>query len=228
MKTGLVVTLIAVAAAAAGFAAYRAMVMAPAGGTPAATASSKPVPAASATAVATPDAPARVVPESVPEVSLADLAGKQHPLREFRGRPTIYNFWATWCLPCRREIPLLNQLSREFARQKLQIVGIAVDFKDDVAKFLQTTKLDYSLLVGEEDGLEAAEKFGMEMALPFTIFSDSQQRIVAVKVGELHRDDADAIINALLAVDAGTLPLVEARTQISSRLRELAQTRTSK
>jgi thiol-disulfide isomerase/thioredoxin len=227
MRTGLAVALIAVAAGTAGFAAYRGLV-APAGDTPAVTVSSAPVRAASAPEPATPEAPARVIPETVPEVSLADLAGKQHPLREYRGRPTIYNFWATWCLPCRREIPLLNQLSREFAGQKLQIVGIAVDFKDEVASFVKTTRLDYSLLVGEEDGLEAAEKFGMEMALPFTIFSDSQQRIVAVKVGELHRDDADAIIGALLAVDAGTLPLIEARKQISTRLRDLAQARTSK
>ena len=217
MKTGMALLCVALAAAATGFVAYRHWWAAPA------------LAPAAVTASPTADAsPKRIIPETVPEVALADLAGKLHSLREYRGRPTIYNFWATWCAPCRREIPLLNTLQREFAGQRLQVVGIAVDFKDDVAKYAQATRFDYPLLVGEQEGLDAAEKFGMEMALPFSIFVDSRQRIVAAKLGELHRDDADAIINTLLAVDRGRMPISDARTRISAKLHELAQARVVK
>jgi thiol-disulfide isomerase/thioredoxin len=232
MKTGLALVCVALGAAAAGFIVYRHWAMppiAPATLNPSATATPAAMPAPAPGATATVDtAPKRVIPETVPEISLADLAGKSHSLREFRGRPTIYNFWATWCAPCRREIPLLNKLQREFAGQRLQIVGIAVDFNDDVAKYAQATPVDYPLLVGEQGGLEAAEKFGMEMALPFSIFVDSRQRIVAAKLGELHRDDADVIITALLAVDRNQLALAEAKARISTKLRELAQARAGK
>ena len=78
----------------------------------------------------------------------------------------MVNFWATWCAPCRREIPLLNKIRVERKAQNAEIVGIAVDFRDDVLKFVQKTPLEYPLLIGEEDGLAAAEAFGMGMAFP--------------------------------------------------------------
>jgi thiol-disulfide isomerase/thioredoxin len=224
MKTGAALLGVTLAAAAAGYVAYRHWAVpsiAPATAPAAVTTAPPTPPAADA-------APQRAIPITVPEVSFTDLAGKRHSLREYRGRPTIYNFWATWCAPCRREIPLFNTLYREFADRRLQIVGVAVDFKDDVAKYAQATHFEYPLLVGEQEGLEAAEKFGMEMALPFSIFVDSRQQIVAAKLGELHRDEADAILGALLAVDRGQLPIDQARTQISTKLRALAQARTAK
>jgi thiol-disulfide isomerase/thioredoxin len=246
MKTGIALLCVALGAAAAGFVAYRRLNAPAVIGTTATAvaplASAAPRPADSAppavAALSSGTAPAakaasemppqRVVPEVVPAVSLADLGGQRHSLREYRGRPTIFNFWATWCAPCRREIPLLNRLYRDYAPRQLQIVGIAVDFRDAVTRYTATTRFDYPLLVGEDDGLEAAQKFGMDMALPFSIFVDSRQRIVAAKLGELHRDDADVIIKAVLAVDAGKLALPDARQQISSRLRELAQARAAK
>lgn len=223
MSRGAIAAVIAALAAAAGFMLYRGLAPATAPAASAAVsgpASPAPEPAAAAAAK-----PARVVPDTVPDVSLADLSRKLHSLHEYRGRPTVFNFWATWCAPCRREIPLLNQLQEEHWARRLQIVGIAVDFREDVAKFATTTRFAYPLLVGEQDGLDAAAKFGLEMALPFSIFVDSQERIVAVKVGELHRDDADAILAALWAVDAGQLALAEAKATIGARLRELAAAR---
>jgi peroxiredoxin len=220
MRTGLALACVALAAGATGFAVYRFRLLTgapPAAGPVAAT----PAPGS----VSADSAPKRVIPDTVPDVSLADLDDKLHSLRDYRGRPTIYNFWATWCAPCRREIPLLNRLHTEFAGRHLQIVGIAVDFKDDVAKYAHDTHFSYPLLVGEEAGLAAAEKFGMEMALPFSIFVDSRQRIVAAKIGELHREDADAIITALYAVDSGQLPIQQAKAQVGARLRELALAR---
>lgn len=179
------------------------------------------VPAAPAvTQTPAPPAAASAIPEEVPDLSLPDLAGVSHALRQNGGRPRLYNFWASWCEPCRREIPLLNALQASYGKSdRLEIIGIAVDFRDAVHKFLATTRLHYALLVGEEEGLEAAQRFGMELALPFTVFADEQNRIIAVKVGELHRDEADVILAQLRALRTGTTTLAAARILIAEALK---------
>ena len=91
-----------------------------------------------------------------------------------------------------------------------------MDFREDVLKFADERKLDYPLLIGEEDGLAAVTAVGMTAAFPFTLFADSQQRIIALKVGELHHDEATLILDRVAAVDAGTLDLPTARAQISA------------
>jgi thiol-disulfide isomerase/thioredoxin len=165
------------------------------------------------------------VPESLPQFALADREGKKRTLKEWSGRPLMVNYWATWCGPCRREIPLLNQLRAQRASQRLEIIGIAVDFRDDVLAYAKETTISYPLLIGEEDGLEAVKAVGMQPAFPFTIFADSKQRIVALKVGELHQDEADLILDRVVAIDAGKLELATAREQITEGLKEIATRR---
>jgi thiol-disulfide isomerase/thioredoxin len=167
-------------------------------------------------------APSRPIPDRVPELTLPDLAGRQKSLRDFRGHPLIINFWATWCAPCRREMPLLQQLRRSHRGDGLQVVGIAVDFKAAVADYVRRQPVDYPLLIGEDSGLAAAEQFGMQTVLPFSVFADAAGRILAVKVGELHADEADYILGAMQALAAGRLSLPDAQAGIAQRLRELA------
>jgi thiol-disulfide isomerase/thioredoxin len=164
----------------------------------------------------------RPIPDSVPDLKLPDLAGEEKSLREFLGRPLIINFWATWCAPCRSEIPLLLQLRQVYRGEGLRIVGIAVDFRAAVADYVSRRAIDYPLLIGEDQGLAAAEQFGMHTVLPFSVFADAQGRIIAVKIGELHRDEADYILGAMRALAAGHLSLPEAHAGIAQRLRELA------
>jgi len=173
---------------------------------------------------ANPELPGKIPPD-VPDLKLADLAGKLHALRDGSGRPHLYNFWATWCEPCRREIPLLNALQRRYRGDQLQVVGIAIDFRDAVKQFLRATPVDYALLVGEDEGYEAAQKFGMGMALPFSVFSDAQDRIVAVKVGELHREEADSILGEIRELKGGKITLQQARTAIDAALRQYSVAR---
>ena len=194
----------ALAGAAVGFLAYRHHVA--------------PV-AARASSVAPVATPAPTIPTDVPDLQLKDLAGRPHSLRG-EGGPQLFNFWATWCEPCRREIPLLNTLQDAYRADGLHVVGIAVDFRDSVQTFLKTTKLHYTLLVGEEDGLEAAQKFGMELLLPFSVFADEHNRIVAVKVGELHRDEADVIMANMRQLKAGQETLAEAQGAIAESLKK--------
>jgi thiol-disulfide isomerase/thioredoxin len=158
---------------------------------------------------------------AAPALALNDLGGAPRTLGDYRGRILLVNFWATWCEPCRREIPLLNTLQGEHRSEGLAVVGIAVDTRRSVVDFLKATPLHYTVLVGEEDGAEAAEKFGMELGLPFTVFADSRNRIVAIKLGELHRDEADAILAQMRNLEAGKITLESARSAISEALRTL-------
>ncbi len=170
-------------------------------------------------------AAAPAIPDTLPDVRLSDLDGRSRSLKEFGRRPLIVNFWATWCEPCRREMPLLLALREEHAAERLEILGVAIDFRDSVTEFLKKTPLAYPQLVGEEDGMEAARAFGVPAALPFSVFVDEQDRIVAVKVGELHREEASAILEAMRQLRAGKVSLADTRTRISERLKTLATQR---
>jgi thiol-disulfide isomerase/thioredoxin len=181
---------------------------------------------ATAAPAATPQPPVPKIPDTLPQFSLADRDGHPRRLGEWRGQPLMVNFWATWCGPCRREIPLLNKLRVSHRAMKLEIVGIAVDFRDDVLKYAKQNPISYPVLIGEEDGLAAVQAMGVaEPAFPFTVFADSHQRILALKLGELHQDEADFILERLAKVDAGSLPVAKARQQITEGLKEIATRR---
>jgi thiol-disulfide isomerase/thioredoxin len=170
-------------------------------------------------------APARKpIPELLPDITLPDLDGRSRSLAEWRGRPLAINFWATWCEPCRREIPLLETLRRP-APNGLEVVGIAVDMRPAVLKFVRDMHMDYPVLVGEEAASNALDAFGMQAVLPFTVFADGKGRIVTLKLGELHADDLRLIISRLDEVNAGRLEPSAARQQISTGLADLAAQR---
>jgi thiol-disulfide isomerase/thioredoxin len=159
------------------------------------------------------------VPERVPELRLPASDGRTHSLTEWKGRPLVVNFWATWCEPCRREIPLLQALRHEQSANGLEIVGIAVDSRESVEKYATAHKIDYPLLVGEREGLQAAAAFGMETVLPFSVFADREGRVVTLKIGELHRDEAELILARIQDLQAGKLSLAAAQAQITAGVR---------
>jgi thiol-disulfide isomerase/thioredoxin len=173
-----------------------------------------------------PAAPTQTTRTSMPltlpvTVALPDSSGTLHPLAEYLGHPLMLNFWATWCEPCRREIPLLQALHQERGN-RVQIIGVAVDFQKDVLPYARARGITYPLLMGEKDGLAAVNALGMQTQFPFTVFADSRGDIVAVKVGELHADEARMILAKVSAVDAGKLSLGAARIGVSAELRNLA------
>jgi peroxiredoxin len=176
--------------------------------------------------IATTDTPkAKAIPDTLPDITLADRNGNPTKLTSFGGRPLMVNFWATWCAPCRREIPLLNKIRAQRKAQNAEIVGVAVDFKEDVLKFVAKTSLSYPLLIGEEDGLAAAEAFGMGMAFPFSVFVDSKNRILTVKIGELHEDEANFAFDRLKDIDDGILTREAAQAAVAVAFREMATQR---
>ena len=222
----LAVTVVLLASGAVGFIAYR-LLLKPPSVHPAATIPATPPARSPDTGVPAegPPAPSPKFPVELPEIRLPGIDGAVHRLADWRGRPLVINFWATWCEPCRREIPLLRALRREHTADRLEIVGIAVDYPDDVRKYARAQGIDYPLLIGEQGGLEAASAFGMEPVLPFSVFADRQGRVVALRVGELHQDEAELILDRVRDVDAGKLTLPVAREQISEGVRALRTAR---
>ena len=186
-----------------------------------------PVPGMPATTGAGKKTP-RVIPEFLPDFTLATLEGPPRALSSYQHPSLIVNFWATWCAPCRREIPLLRRLRAERGARGVEVLGIAVDFREDVEKYVAKIGLDYPLMIGEEDGLAAADAFGIDPAFPFTVFADAQRRIVAVKVGELHADEAAFILDHIELLNAGRLPLGEVQGLIRDELQRLEALRGEK
>jgi peroxiredoxin len=168
-----------------------------------------------------PPAPVKI-PEQLPSFSLNDRAGRPTPISTWAGKSLVLNFWATWCAPCRREIPLLQALQGELSAQDVAIVGIAVDHRDDVAAFAEQFKIRYPLLIGEQDALDVAAAFGVKSpAFPFTVFTDRRGEVVALFMGELHRPQANLILGVVQSLNRDQLKLPEARRIITDGLSAL-------
>ena len=186
---------------------------------------SQATPASAAVIAARPEAPpaeAETVPTERPLFALADLAGKPHSIGEWDGKALIVNFWATWCAPCRREMPLLSGIQREYGPKGVEVVGIAVDIAADVKTYLAKAPVDYPVLVGEQDAIDAAQAFGVNaLAFPFTAFTDPKGRILMVHVGELHEATARAILRIALAPDTSRMSPAEARAAVRAALAAL-------
>ena len=162
---------------------------------------------------------------TLPEFSLENREGKQQSIRSWPGKSMIVNFWATWCGPCRKEIPLLKEIAKTEAKDGFQVVGIAVDFRDDVLKYADEIKMDYPLLIGEKEGFAAADAFGVHsLGLPFTAFTDNQHRIVLMLMGELTPAKAKIILANVKRVNKGELTPEAGRAAISTEFQKLPTT----
>jgi thiol-disulfide isomerase/thioredoxin len=111
----------------------------------------------------------------------------------------VVNFWATWCPPCRREIPTFIELQQEYSARGLQFVGLAMDEAGRVRDFATTLGINYPLLVGEQAVVDAARAYGNEAGLlPYSAVVDREGKIVFTWAGELTREQAEEVILPLL------------------------------
>jgi thiol-disulfide isomerase/thioredoxin len=162
---------------------------------------------------------------TLPEFSLKNRAGELQSVHSWPDKSLVLNFWATWCAPCRREIPLLMELQKHHEADGVQIVGIAVDFREDVLKYAEAMKIDYPLLIGEQDGLEAVDAFGIDaVGFPYTVFMDAKGNIITTHIGELHKDQAELILSTIKRVNQGELAVGAARTELTAELSSLKET----
>ncbi|HYM35757.1 MAG TPA: TlpA disulfide reductase family protein [Steroidobacteraceae bacterium] len=208
MKNATTIFIVGLLAGAAGFALYQH--------------GNVPAPVADAHADTIAVAAKTSIVTTIPDVSLPNRAGEKQSLRAWPGKSMVINFWATWCAPCRKEIPLLKEVAKSEASSGFQVVGVAIDFRDDVIKYADNIKMDYPILIGEQEGLAAADAFGVNSAgLPFTVFTDEKGRIVTIYMGELTRAKVDTIFSNVKRVNHGELTPEAARGAIASKLQSL-------
>jgi cytochrome c biogenesis protein CcmG/thiol:disulfide interchange protein DsbE len=117
-----------------------------------------------------------------PEFTLATLDGKNVSLSDFRGQAVLLNFWATWCGPCKVEMPWFVELQKEYGPQGLQIVGVAMDdaSAEDIQKFVKEMGVNYTILMGKES---VGQQYGGVDVLPTTFFIDRDGKVVSREFG---------------------------------------------
>ncbi|MGB5622086.1 MAG: TlpA disulfide reductase family protein [Gammaproteobacteria bacterium] len=142
--------------------------------------------------------PAPAVAATMPSFVLPDLTGSDRDSNEWANRPRLVNFWATWCPPCRREIPLLIELQNQYGAD-LAVIGIAIDDMDAVREYAVENQFNYPVLVGQQNAVEVGNQVLADwIGLPFTAFVSASGEVVRVHVGELHRDQAEAFLREIL------------------------------
>jgi thiol-disulfide isomerase/thioredoxin len=132
-------------------------------------------------------------------LSLPDIQGTPQSLSQWRGKVLVVNFWATWCEPCREEMPQFVQAQRELGPKGLQFIGIAVDQRDKVVQFAKELDLNYPALIGGYDAVELSRSLGNRLAaLPFTVIIDREGRVAHTQLGALKPGQLRSIVRNLL------------------------------
>lgn len=134
-----------------------------------------------------------------PDFTLNDLAGNPTSIGRWDGDVVLVNFWATWCPPCRKEIPGFAALQQQYGDRGFQVVGVAIDLPEAVAQFTEDLGADYPQLVGREDAIAVADRYGNQHgALPYSVLIDREGVIRFVKPGELKRQELESELVKLL------------------------------
>jgi thiol-disulfide isomerase/thioredoxin len=128
-----------------------------------------------------------------------DLFGAKRTLREWQGRVLVCNFWATWCGPCREEIPMLLAVRGVFAAKGAEIVGIGIDQASKVEEFAKTYGITYPVLIAEARAIELMRRLGNGLGgLPYTVVLDQQGAVAHRRLGALTRAGLEEVLRGLL------------------------------
>jgi thiol-disulfide isomerase/thioredoxin len=130
---------------------------------------------------------------------LPDLDGARQRLENWKGKVIVVNFWATWCAPCRKEIPELIRAQQGLRDRGLQIVGIAVDDADKAKSYAAEIGINYPVLVAGLDGVALSRTAGNNMeALPYTVVLDRTGKVAASHLGDLNQAQLEKLVAPLL------------------------------
>jgi peroxiredoxin len=136
--------------------------------------------------------------QPAPEFALESLDGKTVRLSDFRGKAVLVNFWATWCQPCKIEMPWFEEMQKQYGPNGFQVLGIAMDDagKEDIAKFAKEMGVNYPILIGKE---AVGDAYGGVQFLPSTFFIDRDGKVVDRVFGLKSRSEIEDDINAAMA-----------------------------
>ena len=137
---------------------------------------------------------------TTPQFTLKDINGRTVRLRAYRGKVVLVNFWATWCPPCRAEMPDLVRLQREHAREGLRIIGITYppETKSRVRRFARSLKVNYPIILGTR---QIKTRFSSDETLPLTVVIDRDGKVKEIISGILLPEEFDEKIKPLLMKD---------------------------
>jgi len=139
---------------------------------------------------------ADIAPAALFAATFTNAGGAPEALGRFQGRVIVLNFWATWCAPCRAEMPLFSQLQSRWADRNVQFVGVASDEHGKVVRFGRELAIGYPLLSGGDEVMELARRLGNRNAvLPFTVVLDPDGKVVAQKVGPYTESELEALLS---------------------------------
>ena len=134
-----------------------------------------------------------------PDFELGSNSGGLVSASDFKGKTILLNFWATWCAPCRKEMPMLMDLQRQYGATGLQVVGIALDDIQSVKSFVDTFGISYPVLVGMEDVFETSEAYGnQEGVLPYSVLIDKTGIVRWQYAGLIRHEQISPLLNELL------------------------------
>ncbi len=134
---------------------------------------SRATPGVPTVAVSPPPNAKDIIGQPIPVFKMVDINAKNVRSEDFLGQVVLYNFWATWCAPCREEMPMLQEFYDQYRQQGFQVVGIAIDEIDKVRSFAAELEITYPLLVGDSDAMRLNREFGnLSGALPYSVLAD--------------------------------------------------------
>jgi len=134
--------------------------------------------------------------------SFPDASGQQQPLEQWRGKTIVLNFWATWCPPCREEMPELAELHNQFREQGVVVVGIAAETAPQIRDFAQSMQVGYPLLAGDMQAMELSAALGNDKnVLPYTVLIDAEGRIAQTYFGRISKSLLEQKLQPLLATE---------------------------
>jgi thiol-disulfide isomerase/thioredoxin len=130
---------------------------------------------------------------------LADAHGIEMPFSTWRGKLLVVNFWATWCPPCREEMPGFSRIAGRLRERSVQFVGVSIDSLDNVRRYLQEEAIDYPLLIGGADAIQVSSELGnTNQGLPFTVIFAPDGRLIERKLGTYKEEELEALLLARL------------------------------
>lgn len=155
--------------------------------------------------------------QAAPSLKLHDLKGAPHTLEDYRGKPVLLNFWATWCVPCAAEMPLLNEMQKQY-QGKIVFIAASIDDEDvkpQVGAFIKKHQGE-ALTVMMGATLDTLDDFGVNQGMPGTVFIDADGKIVDRLTGALKRPDLEQRLRKLAGAPE-PLPTPKAATKNASK-----------